>query len=961
MSLLALVSIAALCCAPQAGVADPVEVEFRIRDLAMGAPVEALDSWDWRDRYRAMEALARREPSRISASEIEFVRAGTSDAHPNVRGAALAVHARHALPLLENAGGLAQDPMPEVRLQLARALGSTGTQLAGSLLAVLCLDVDMEVARTARAQLFSRGRAAHSEQLAFLQDQWDEMSPSDCLHLLDVLDRSNGTEQLIKQLSLWLKGRAAPEEGLADFRIKRALWFSLQGAPVDEQAVRWIADAWLREFPNSASRTESRRRRRLDRIQLNEPHRADLVRLLLDSAGEQDRLAGLAGDQAFEARALSNRAVVGAVSVHFAWGAGEAPRAFPMDPSWSPELEEEVWDACFGWAESWGESADRMLASPSPDVRSAAWSTLSETWRRTGKVPERAWLQRALSDEELATNVYRDLLHSKRELQDMDLLHAWWSAQKPATRLELLREHWTGRAYLPWRRDLLDLWVLQSKEQRTVLQLMAGFEGDEDLAERFLEGLNEELEQLERSPVPDEEVIRGAWREAESRARWQLEALLKIRGEGHVVERSRLLLRVGQLGKELGKILIADLVSSPEGRIALDEAFLRPELSKRMRYEILLLHPGLTDPDRIGELYLAYPTCDEELQLRILERAARGKNDLARALLLDVAGDPRQGTALRFQAVTSLVELGRRHTEVIGPLLGMLDATEDFEFQQVLVRGLGELAHDHRPLRLLERHGDEFEHSMIGDDLLAAMVRIELRGKGTGSDAPALSPELLSRWQGQPAGLAVSELRARFDGSGLSSRNFAYSGWLDAADAMDRAGVLEASLGERWWTWDGRLLMRLAELVAEGHGPSKQAFVQSLRQAACSALEGEGPSSDRAGLLLRLGGLLFTLDMGEQRWQRALLRVTGMLDDWRAGRVLDSTVERTFGPSDPANGRDPRIVLLAVELECQVRLALAQGNSELVRALRPRLKLLSKAGSIMACERLRKLDQELGE
>ena len=54
-------------------------------------------------------------------------------------------------------------------------------------------------------------------------------------------------------------------------------------------------------------------------------------------------------------------------------------------------------------------------------------------------------------------------------------------------------------------------------------------------------------------------------------------------------------------------------------------------------------------------------------------------------------------------------------------------------------------------------------------------------------------------------------------------------------------------------------------------------------------------------------------------------------------------------------------MLLAVELECQVRLALAQGNSELVRALRPRLKLLSKAGSIMACERLRKLDQELGE
>jgi hypothetical protein len=964
MSLFALALSIVLCSPSQGGGVDPVEAEFRVRDFAMGALVQSTESWDWTQRYRGLEALLRREPGVISQREIEFVRASVSDDHSNVRASSIAACAHHDLVVELPIERLAADSMPGVRIQLARTLGRLQPEGAAVHLARLALDPDEDVARVARAELFSQPESAAETQFAFLREHWGSLDPLSFLHILDVIDRSNGMFQLIEDVSEWQ--RKVDRAVASPVRTRRALWFTVKGAQRDEKVVRWLAQEWTDPFPPSpsfrtSSRVESWRRRRMEGVELTEPYRAQLVNALMEFAAKGGRGTESGDSDAAEAYDRASRAITGAVAVHFAWRGGEPAPPFPIQFNWNAELEEEAWSACFGWADSWGDAAGRMLDSESEDVRSAAWNTLAETSSRTGEALEREWLSRAMSDGFLAESVYRELVHSKGELADLDLLHGWWSKQSPDVRLDLLRDHWPGREYGPWRRDLLDFWVLQTDQQRVVLELLAGFAGDEALEERFLNGVQEELQYLERNPVPAKDVTRGLWRDSESRARWQLEAWMKIQGPGHTVQRTRLLLRVAPLGKELGKALVANLAATPEGCAALEEAFTRPELSRRARYEILLLHPGMQDARRVEELYLAYPTCDEDLQLRILERAAKDENALARALLVDVAADEEEGPTLRFQAVASLMALGSSGSDVVADLLQLLDGTEDFEFQQSLIRAIAALATDHKPSRFLERYDDDFERSMVGDELISAMVQIELRACASQGTAPALSSEILSRWRALPGESAKEELLARFDGTRLAARNFAYSGWLEAAKAMHAAGLLESSLGPRWWSWDGRLLMRLAEVASEEPTPEDGTFVRRLEQAAFIAVTGEGPSSDRVGILLRLRGRLLASDLRAKSWKAALARTSSILADWRASRVPDSAVERAFGPTDAILGVDPRTALLAIELECWIRLALEEGNEALVAELRPHMHTLGTGPSRMARRRLRALHQELGD
>lgn len=930
---------------------DPVEQEFRVRRGAFGTldqvEIELAES-DWRAKYRVLDALNRRTPGRVEPAEAALAAGWVRDEHPNVRALALAVHARHGLLLTGDVEELLKDPMPHVRRGLARALLHGSDAEANSKLLDLASDSDGTVALEACAQLFSKGECAGDAQISFMSEQFNRMEPALFLSILDVLDRSNGSTA---EYAPW-PGPVAEPESSALSVTRYVLWLTLVDRLDDRDMSGIVSYGWLNPIGASGSPEERQRRARLERYASFLPERAQFVERLLDRAEEFGRVALADEEGRVDAERSAHELLVGALQVHFAphvpGPTGEVPTIadFPMRASWSAAFTEDAWSSSFGRANAWGASAAAGLGHEDEDVRFAAWHTLSEVWSRTGELETALWLADVMADEALAPEVYRSFVRSERELPDGEVLHSWWAQQTTSDRLELLHEHWTGRAYTAWRADLVELWTSGEGRERVVLELLGQFEGDQEVAGLLWESLDKELRFLHARENPDEEVTRGPWREAEARALWLLEAWEGVQGPGGVKQRRVLLLRVRQLGKELGKLLIPSLARSSQGREVLEEILMSNKLSSRLNYEVLLNGVTPLDPRPLDNLWIAYRGCDDDLKLRILKRAAGEGGALPRALLIEVALDAEAGLALRLQAVDSLAQ------DLTGPagLARVFKEVGDYEVKQVALAQLGGVADEHESLALLALYGDELERSLLGDELLSAMVRIEVRTLG------ALSPEVLAHWRNLPGDAAATELASRFVSRRLPGRDFTYSGWLEGAQALARSGLLEVALGDDWLTWDGRLLTQLARLVRNSAHAGAGPLALRLTEGARIALLGEGPARDRAGRLARLQARLLSGSLAAEDWPAALARVHVILDGWRSGRIPDSAIEWAFGPTAIGLGRDPRTALLALEVECQLRLAT---SAEERARLLPRARDLSQAASSVARTRLGALLEEL--
>lgn len=973
----------------RAQVSTAVRNELAVREAALFPERgDGSAGGDWRARYAALEAIARRAPGSITENQRELAAASLDDEHPNVRASALLVHARHALVLPAPAQDLAQDPLPSVRLNLARAAAHLPGGPGDQLLLGLSEDGDASVAAEARAQLLARGEASLEAQLTLFEQDPPRLDAQRFLDALDVLYRAPSNDVLLRSIRDRLHEEKAATGGTDDLRAKWALCEALalargdvltlpsefegyfddfgetQGAAVDLRPDEtWYPGAglpqcWLSPLAGETPVLRRRRRQWLLRAASSNPYSHELARALLDQAWALERplwKADLEPDAAALLRGRVDQLRRDAIEIHFSGASVHFADSGPafLDPGWDKSLLLEYLQSAAQEMDVWGEGPRQLLSSEDPDLAEAACDAVLDTWNRKGDADSARLAIEALERPLLSEQVYRSLVGSQRPMPSARVVCAWWRSQSLEKRVELLGEHSRAPRFEPWRDALLDLWATGASRTVSIPELLAAFEGDDEVRWLLWYWLLQEIRLLEAGEVPDEETTRGPWREAEARALWLLKAWTKVSRGEYPTPEALLLGRVGQRGKELGKHLVAHMVKTEAGRRATLAAIERAELSRRLRFEVLLVNPDLTTPDELLELFVAYATCDDELKLRILKRGAGLDDELVRALLCEVALDLRASPALRQQAVESLTRAGPPERTL--PLLTrVLVESGDYETKRGAIAALGQVARDWRSLGLLELYRDETQRELLGDELLPALVRIELRGTG------ALGEELTRLWRARADEPASAELDRRFRGERLAAREFEYKGWLAAAGALAEAGQLEAALGQRWWTWDGRLLMHLAHSVRGTRSGGSSELARRLDRGALVALLGEGEAADRPGLVVRCRARLLHGALAAKDWGEAHGWVRVLLDDWRTGRTTPNAIQSVFGSHDRETVRDPLHRLLTLEVTTRAWSALARGDIAGARELARRAGSLTRY-SAAAREHLAELERAIAE
>lgn len=930
-----------LVCLPS-GVAASGDVarELAVREAALFPEREVAPEGDgWTARFDALEALARRTPGVLTVEERERVRRGLTDEHVNVRAAALRAHGRHGLEPPESVLELVADPHPSVRAALARALAHRGGPEADAVLLLLSRDGDAQVAREARARLLTRDAGSLEAQLDLLGFGPRRLAPAEFLEALGVLELAPHDRELEEAVRLHyhsLLKQAPRPAGLAARAVQwdaaamahRDLGWGPPGAGADARPFPGMENLWLEPFEGEEGVLTSRREDRLREAAL----RAGVVQFALDlfyaaervERGEADGLLArkVSAEDLARVDGLRRLAVESLLE-----GEQDPERRLPAIPrlDWSEELQ--IWT--FGLAgdriRGWPEQAGQFLRAGSPELREAACDAFARTWARTGDAVSQGLLLEALEIPELAARAYRGLVGVQRDVPEPERVARWWAGQELESRLALLARHERGRPYPAWREALIDLWATGEARTVSVPELLAGFAGDEEVRELLRSWALAEIVRLEEGQVPAEEVTRGPWREAEARAEWLLAAWVRVARREHVDRELELLLRVAPLGKELGKLLVADLVKSEAGRTATRALLAGDGLSRRLRHEVLLANTDITAPQVLAELFLAYDGCDAELKGRILRRAAGVDDEVARALLLQVALDPGAESGHRVEAVTSLVRCGEPAR--VAPLLARcLEEVGDYDAKRAAVVGLGQVGGFKVLPPLYRLYDDDAQRDLLGDVLLPAMVAVELRTEGK------LGRRLAQQWRGRAALVAGERMRRRFRGERLPSPDFEYQGWLEAAGHLAGAGQLEPLLRQDWFAWDGRLLMELAQVTRESGAPQAADFARRIDRAALVALLGEGEASDRPGLIVRCRARLLEGALRAEDWAEAHAWVQVLLDDRRAGRTTENALRSVFGSPDRDQGRDPSHRLLALEALTRGQLALADGDLETARS-----------------------------
>lgn len=893
-------------------VQDGVAREFAVRALALekepfvAPPADA----PWSVRYDALEALRRRAPGRLTSEEHAFARTALADAHPNIRATALLVHAAHELALVADFEPFAAETLPALRVAFARALTETPGEAAEAALLALTADPHAEVAREARLQLLVRSRpgvAPLDAQRQLLLDA-PPLAPGDFLDLLDLLERTPLNAALVAAWHEHLRQRALAS-GLEDDRARLGLVATLPGRGAEADVI----EGWGLALAGESSLDRRARRARLERYVDRRSGSAPLSEALLARALAAWEAAEPGDvDARWEATELLRLSVQSFGSALLSTEEGQRPREYPYDVAWATQFALAFWEAAGTQSGAFDREARRALRHSDADVREAAVVAVGRAYMDDGSAAARGFLVDVLGDEVFGPVAYIALVRRCAPLPGR--VHEAWRAWGLETRLRLLEAHAPDCRRDAWLNSLIHLWGKGTGQTPSVIERLGDFTGD-GLVERTLRGwIHEELAILKKLRVPPESETRGRWRDAESRALALVRAWLRVRGDAPPDREVDLLLGVGRLGKDLGKLLVAEILNRDGGRVALREVALRSELSRRLRVEIVLLEDGiaaraggppaspLTLEQELGlleELFVAYDAFDEELQLRVLRRAAGLDLELARARLLEVALDGAAADVLRRAAAESLATAGP--PEVVTPLLEQVSrqvaAVSDHDLRRAVIRALGACAPGIANSELAALYVDEEQRALFLDVLLPAMVATELRApdKATGF-------EVWRFWIEEPRAAARVELEARFVGARLPARDFDYAGWLEAARALAAAGELEAWLRGAWWTFDGRLLARLAEVVREADGPDAARLARTLDRAAFVALQGEADAPDRDALLVRQRAhLLRAAILADDpplaaRWARR------QLDEWNGGRVSDLAWRSTYDGQGAATG-----------------------------------------------------------
>ena len=591
--------------------------------------------------------------------------------------------------------------------------------------------------------------------------------------------------------------------------------------------------------------------------------------------------------------------------------------------------------------------AEELLDDVRPEMRSLAFSWLCEA-----EAPPEVWATlRAAFDREgvLAASNWR-----------LTERQARWLAQLPRG------------VPIPAFRDLL-MELVERAGQRSpaVVELLAPFAGDREVAALLRRALEEELQGIEAAAVYPARLL------PDGRAAALASSLAAVEGAAatevlvDALRRSMGLMHGPDAREDarpqLPKVTCGLLGRSAVGRGALIE-FLGDLAPVRVRYEAALqlakgtdLEPGVTTAvarritadfervdgtlrarglealSRLGSLRLP------EVEAFLHRLAAPGGDAAEREMAIAVMGS--------WTMVATLVELSRRPLDDGAPDLVEVEAAV------AAARALADPAME--PQRALEELLDLVEAtdqrlSAAGIPELEGEALRQLRGVGligaatvAARDRALASGRPVPAWQRlsravtrRPIQEGPSDIARRFKGEELGAVRFRWSaevGAVEALPSLAREFIPEGPGSTAEDGVDGRLLVMLGELSRRiGRGGTE---AQRLLERGLFAMAGE-PRTRSASRDLTFGRAALgrtILDgfgsgpgpgAGDRvdalRWERAALQAELLLVEWRRGRVGRAVLEAEFGVADASLRCDPEARLAALSRVFRGRAALAR-------------------------------------
>lgn len=942
-----------LLCAPAAGFgsagigaaaapvdSDAVQAEFLVRDRARNidsATAELardLGADEWRVRRAAVEVLARTRGG-PKAQLRELLLGALRDPHPNVRARAVDAAGQRRVDLgVELWDALAHDPLPATRLALTRTLALVRPADVARRLTQLARDEDREVAESAFLALLALGDEAASASAAEWRRRELDANLSALLDATEALSRGPRADALF----LALEAVAEPAEvallAAAQARV---------GGPADPRA---LLAAWFAPLPSDDPIDILRRRAQL--LAGAEAFGAEILPHLVRDLQALDRwLAGAEADLASRRPALAARireGASGAVSCREEWtdaalqaarGRGAALREL-FDSS-SDDGYEALAEAAYGRLDSLEPSGPHLQIGATPPRRASARFAMTElageVYVRTLDPGAASWLVVALADRHepcrreaaYALSSVPDLRPYQREL------HQTWLRLHRVAALDWLSRFSRRYPLVSFRKDLVALWE-DGVGEVSILELLAAFEGDEELILQLRTWMRRELRRLELSAAGES----GGERASEGLARACVSALIRLGAEESVFLEA--LERTESISEEVAKLAAGQLGKSARGRELL-LPWLAPAKPQRLRLEAALAIAPTGHAAAIQVLVTGFDACDEELQVRCLRALGRSGSEAGWTVPLRVAADRGAGAGARLVAYEVLGE-ARPAARAALSLSELAAAGRDLEGRRLALRALGHTRAPEALAALAESAADGFEHESLREEWLSAAARCV-------EDSPP--GWWLAAWGERPAERAEAELRARFVGERTAAAEFTYRAELESASALAPFADLLLESTEAWWRADARWLLELCERWWGEDESGASDAARRVARAAAVALQGEGSADDSGLVRVRLELRSIAAARADGDYLAAARGAEELLLDRRLGRVRERDWERALGTVDLAQGRDPRARLEALAHDSHARAALARGELDAARAALARAE--AECGASLAARR----------
>ena len=516
-----------------------------------------------------------------------------------------------------------------------------------------------------------------------------------------------------------------------------------------------------------------------------------------------------------------------------------------------------------------------------------------------------------------------------------------------------------GVALRPFRDDLLAA-ASQPARRAKLAELLAGFGGDAEIAERLTQWLAEEIEGvLNASSVGDRSI--------ELRAVALARALARVAGAEatdplwHATESV-----VAAAASEpamldtcvgIGKVTVALLGKTAGGRAKIG-ALLADEVPRRLRIEAgLALATEQPDP-AVGWLTRDYASCDAELKTRILRAFGRARDEASFSFLRSIVGDRGLGVVdpgpLTFEITGALDGIAQRAEtapDVFGVMQRVIEGVTDLDVRCAAVESMGRLPGglvsgwlcarfdavgktlDDPDLGELERERALAEHGATLTALARAWSHIAAKRDPDGTEIVQMGARLRSVFA-LPAAASNGTLSDRFLAKRVASVDFSWRAELDATEALAVLGHLHRQLPDvAYSTFDGRLLLEMGHRASGAAVGLDVDTTELLLAAGQIALAGEPDREDVESLELSARRSRFALAERQGDWSTCAVLAEAMLADWRTGRLSERAFLRAYGDFDPSAGEDGGARLEAAALQARAYEALAAQQGERAREL----------------------------